>query len=427
MSQELFAPKSDKGIESGLSARHARTRNCLRLTAVAAGLLALSSNASALLDDKLQVFASETVTRDDNIFRLSDSDPRLIAGTTERSDTYKTTTVGFSADVPVSRQRFQAGLSWNKNTYNRFSDLDNTGRNGMARWLWQVGNNWSGQLGYNESAALTSFSDFLVGVPIVDRLTVKRGYFDAGYMVTPSWQVQLGLADETRRNSETLRQVNDVDLQDRGVTVNYIAPDANKIGINVQQQDGSFPNREPVAGLFVDNRYVQRSVGVVTDWTITGKSHLAARIDRVNRDYDEFSQRNFEGTTYRALYDWKATGKFTLSALAHREISTNEASQTSFVLVRGVALRPSLEVTDKIKVAAIADYSVREYLGDAGFVLGTLRGETDRVHTYGATVSYQVLRTLSLLFSGQHQTRSSNVPLGDYKDNVYSITARLAF
>src|SRR6266705_5556052 len=89
----------------------------------AAGLLMPVTRAFALWDDKLQLFAEEKVTHDDNIFRISkDLDPATVIGSSSRGDTYRTTSLGFNLDAPVSRQRFQMGYTWNATRYDRFSD-----------------------------------------------------------------------------------------------------------------------------------------------------------------------------------------------------------------------------------------------------------------------------------------------------------------
>lgn len=396
------------------------------LAAVAVVLLTVSADAAALWDDRLQLFVGETVTSDSNVFRISrDRDTRAFLGESQRGDTYTTTTAGFSLDVPVSRQRFQAGSTWNKVNYRRFSDLDYLGRDSRAAWLWQLGDRLSGQLGYNETDALASFGNIQGRVP--NSLETRRLHGNAAYLLTPSWQLQAGLAETEQRNGNRLREENDINVRSTDLAVNYISRANNKLGIALRQDDGRYPNRQQVGALLIDNGYTQRGIGLVTDWRITGKSHLRARVDRVHRDYDELSGRNFDGTIFNVAYDWQATGKLGLSALAQRDISPAEDIQTSFVLVEGVALRASYDLSEKVNVAANAGYSRREYLGDPGLALGTTADRTDRVRVFGAIVSYRPTRSLTLRLSGQRETRSSNVPLNDYTANVFSLNALFAF
>ena len=390
----------------------------------AAGLLMPVARAFALWDDKLQLFAEEKVTHDDNIFRISkDLDPE--------GDTYRTTSLGFNLDAPVSRQRFQMGYTWNATRYNRFTDLDSDGHDARAIWLWQFGNDASGQLGYTETSALASFAFTQSRTP--DRLKTQQAFFNAAYMVTPRWRLQAGVRGLDQTNGDPLRQIFDVNVLYTDVTVSYVTPANTSAGLSARTEDGSFPN----PGSSADNAYHQDSVGVVADWTITGASHVSARADRVSRRYAHVPQQNFDGNIARAEYDWKPTGKLSLAAIAQRDIYPYLDIGSSFVLIKGVTLRPTLSLTEKIDVLGIFDYSIRDFLGNPGLTSGVSPSRTDRVRSAAATVSYRPARTLTLLMSAQREARSSNVvpdpaatpavlPV-DYVVNVISITARIAF
>lgn len=396
------------------------------MAAVALGLLSVTSEALALWDDQLQLFVAESVTSDSNVFRIAkERDAQAFLGTPKRSDTYTTTTLGFNLDVPVSRQRFQLGSTWNQTRYNRFSDLNYLSRDSRATWLWQAGNDWSGQLGYIETDTLASFSN--IQGRTANPLTTRKAYGNAAYLLTPSWQLLAGVAQTEQRNSNAVRRENDIDLQTIDLGVNYITRADNKFGVALRQDEGRYPNRQLIGGFLVDNQYTQRGVGLVADWTISAKSHLKARIDRVQRDYEQLTQRNYDGTIYNATYDWQATAKVKLSALAQKDISSGEDLQTSFVLIKGGALRASYDMSEKINVSANVAYNTRDYLGDPGLALGTAGERIDKVHLLNAMVSYRPMRSLTLQLSGQRETRSSNIPLGDYTANIVNFNARLAF
>src|SRR6266567_3675898 len=390
----------------------------------AAGLLMPVTRAFALWDDKLQLFAEEKVTHDDNIFRISKDLDR---------DTYRTTSLGFNLDAPVSRQRFQLGYTWNATRYNQFTDLDSDGHDARAIWLWQFGNDASGQLGYTETSALASFAFTQSRTP--DRLKTQQAFFNAAYMVTPRWRLQAGVRGLDQTNGDPLRQIFDVNVLYTDVTASYITPANTSAGLSARTEDGSFPN----PGSSADNAYHQDSVGVVADWTITGASHVSARADRVSRRYAHVPQQNFDGNIARGQYDWKPTGKFSLAVVAQRDIYPYLDIGSSFVLVKGVTLRPTFSPTEKIDVSGTFDYSIRDFLGNPGLASGVSPSRTDRVRSAAATVSYRPARILTLLISAQREGRSSNVvpapaappapavlPV-DYVVNVISITARITF
>ena len=400
-------------------------------TLAVAGLSLPAAKAFALWDDKLTLFAEEKATRDDNVFRISkDVDPAAI-GASSRGDTYRTTSLGLAFDVPVSRQRFQAGYTWNATRYNQYTDLDSDGHDARASWMWQLGNDASGQLGYTETFALASFAFTQSRIP--DPLRTRQAFFSAAYLVTPRWRLEAGARGLDQANGDPQRQKFDVNVRYTDFALSYVTPAKTSAGFSARTEDGRFPN----PGSSVDNAYRQESVGIVTDWTITGVSHVSARADRVRRRYANVPQQDFDGYTARAQYDWKPTGKLSLAAVAQRDIYPYLDIGSSFVLVKGVTLRPTLSLTEKIDVSGTFEYSIREFLGNPGLVPGVSTSRTDRVRSATATVSYRPARTLTLLVSAQREARSSNVvpdptvtpavlPV-DYVVNVVSIAARITF
>ena len=396
-------------------------------TIAVAGLFLPAMEAFALWDDKLKLFAEEKITRDDNVFRF----PKALDPV---ADTYHSTSLGFNLDAPVSRQRFQAGYTWNDNRYNRFTDLNNEGHDARATWLWQLGNDLSGQLGYTETSALASFA--FTQSRTLDRLKTKQAFFNAAYLVTPRWRLQGGMRGLEQTNGDPLRQIFDVKVRSTDFTVSYVTPANTSVGLSARTEDGRFPNQETTVD---NNAYRQDSVGIVADWTLTGVSQVSARADRVRRRYANVPQQDFDGYTARAQYDWKPTGKFSLAAVAQRDIYPYLDIGSSFVLVKGVTLRPTLSLTEKIDVSGSFEYSVRDFLGNPGLASGVSPGRTDRVRSATATVSYRPARTLTLLVSAQREARSSNVVPADatattpavlpvdYVVNVISIAARIAF
>jgi exopolysaccharide biosynthesis operon protein EpsL len=397
---------------------------------IACGVLAPATHAVALWDDKLELFASETLTRDDNVFRISSGlDPSAVLGSSSKGDTYRTTAVGFNLDIPVSRQRFAGGLTLDDNRFERFTALNSNGHRARALWRWQLGNDLSGEMGYTESLALASFADIQSGLQSITPNLVKtrQAFSNAAYLLTPRWRFRGEASRLTQSNDTPERRVNDISIDSADLTASYVTPSNNQVGVSTRVSDGRFPNPQFVAGFLVDNAYRQQSATVVADWAITGRSRLSARAGRVSRSYEQLPQRDFEGATYYAAYDWKATGKLTLLAMARREISAAEEVNVSFALVKGVGLNPTLSLTEKVTLSGVLDSGRVQYLGDPGLVLGTVQDRTDRVQRAGLTVSYRPTRSIALQVVLLRQTRSSTAAFGDYRVNVASVTGRIGF
>ena len=374
--------------------------------------------ALALWDDKVTPFVEEKVTRDDNVFRAPES-------TGPVSDTYSTTSLGLNLDVPVSRQRFQGGYAWNATRFNRLTSLDFDGHDARAVWLWQLGNDLSGQLSYTENFALAPFAYTQSTTP--DPLKSRQAFFNGAYLVTPRWRVQAGAGLFDQTNGDPAFASSDVKISSTDVSLSYVTPANTSIGLSERIENGRYPNRNFVPGDSLDDSYHQISRGIIADWTVTGVSHLVARASWVNRSYPNTPQSDLDGYTAVAEFDWKPTGKFSLTGVVRRDISPYQAIQSSFVLVKGVTVRPTLSVTQKIDVSANLDYGTWYYLGDPGLVSGGTQGRVDRVGSATAILSYKPVQRITLQISALREVRSSNVPNADYHANVAYFVARLAF
>ena len=407
-----------------------RLRACalgLGYVGVAAAALA-ASPALALWEDKLTPFVEQKVARDDNVFRAP----------SPTADTYSTTSLGFTLDVPVSRQRFQASYTWSATRYSQLSDLDFNGHDARAIWLWQVGNDLSGQLGYTDNFALAPFQYTQSRIP--DPLRTRTAFLNAAQLLTPRWRIQSGAGVFDQKNGAPVPpngvptfQLSDINIASADASLSYVTPANNSIGLSGRLEGARFPNRNFAEGIGApfDDSYRQTSVGLIGDWTVTGVSRVAARASHVSRRYPNTPQSNLDGYTAVAEYDWKVTGKLTLAGVVRRDISPFQDIQSTFVLVRGVTVRPTLAVTEKIDLAAILDYSIWDFLGDPGLSGGNQpvsnKGRVDRVRSGTASLSYKPLRSVTLQASVLREFRTSNTEGADYAVNVATVTARLSF
>lgn len=380
----------------------------------------------ALWDGKFTPFVEEKGTHDDNVFRLSKNvDPVAAIGSTSPGDTYTTTSLGFALDAPVSRQRFQAGYTWSATRYNQFTDLDFNGHDARAIWLWQVGNDLSGGLGYTENLVLAPFAYTQSTIP--DPLKSRQALLNGALLVTPRWRLQAGGAVFEQTNGAASFQTNDINISSAEAGLSYVTPANTSIGFIERIEEGRYPNRQFVAGSSFDDSYHQISRGIVAEWIVSGQSRVNARASRLSRRYPNTPQSDFDGNTAVAEFDWKPTGKLSLSGIVRRDISPFQAIQSSFVLVKGGIVRATLSVTEKIDVSGILDYSAWYYLGDPGLVSGGTQGRIDDVGLAGVTLSYKPLKGLTLQVSVQRESRSSNAVNADYLANIASFAARISF
>jgi len=403
-------------------------RRGLGVALTVAGALVPATSAFALWDDRLELFASETVAHDDNVFRISSGlDPTSVLGSPYVADTYHTTSFGLTFDVPVGRQRLVGDYARNYTRYDRYTLLDLNGFDGRALWSWQIGDDLNGQLGYRERLALASLANIQSGLQSTtpDFLTAKEAFFDAAYKLTARWQIRGQANWMEQSNSAAERKVNDIHIETGAFTVSYITPANNQIGVNVTVASARAPNPVLEAGLPIDNSYRQQHLGAVAEWALSGHSRLNLRAGRVTRDYDQLPERNFAGPTFFAGYEWKPTGKLTFTAVAQKDISATEEVNVGFVAFKRFALYPSWQATEKISIDGGFERSDRDYRGDPGLVLGTVAPRTETVRTAALAVSYRPTRAVMINLALRRETRTSSVEFGDYEANIASIGIRL--
>jgi exopolysaccharide biosynthesis operon protein EpsL len=389
-------------------------------------LLIVSNQSLAFFNDQLKLVYSEQLSHDSNVFRISSGrDPVSAINSSATDDTLRTTRLGIALDLPVSRQRFQAAFNRSNVRNRRFTDRDFDGHDERAAWLWQLGNNWSGQIGRSETLALAGTAN--TPSRVANPLTAKQTFANASYLLGANVRVQGGLTQSETRNGDSARRASDTDGSSVDFSLAYINAAANSIGISLRRDDTRFPNREIVASSAIDNRSKQQSVGAFAEWQVTGHSRLTARADRVNKTYSQLSQRDFEGTTYRISHNWSPTAKTGLSTSVFRDVSPLEDVATSFVLGTGVSLRPSWAVTTKLSLGGVLDYTMRDYRGESSVALGLTPKRDETTRSVGLNAQYVPARFMSMGANFTHEQRSSSIVFGDYSVKLFSLSVQFAF
>jgi exopolysaccharide biosynthesis operon protein EpsL len=394
----------------------------LRVAACLAGALA-PPEAAALWGDRLELFAAQAVTRDDNIFRLAPGSDALL-GIPGLDDTYRSSSLGIKLDVPFSRQRVQGGLEVSRVRYERFSELDFDGHDGRALWEWGLGDDLKGKLGFSQRRALASLASVQEGVrrSIKNVLTTRHAFAAGEALLTPSWQLQLEASRLEHSNEAEARLPNDLVLDRGEASLSYLSRAGNRLGLRGRLARGTLPNPQLVGSVPVDNSYRQREAGAVAVWSPGGHSRLRAHASRVRRVYVERPQRDFDGRTYELAFDWALTGKLAIAAIAQRDISATEEIHVSFVLAERVALNLSYRPSTRTELSALLETSDRRYLGEAGQAQGTVRRE--RLRAAGLSAAYRPLPQVTLQLSLRRETRSADVAFGDYAANIVSLGVR---
>lgn len=396
----------------------------LRAAALLAAGLATADPASALFNDRLELWAAQNVTHDTNVLRLSKTLSPQSVGAAKRSDTIYTTHLGVTANLPVSQQLFLAEYTRYQSRYRYFKDFDFTGHTARVHWQWVFGPTLTGTFGYTENVGLSTFNNIQARAP--DLVTSRQAYWSGNWLLTPRWRATSVLTGAETRHSDPARKPNNIDTEASEFGLVYLTPLDNSIGMVVRSEHGQIPARVPLAGFpgGFDNEYRQYGVGATLVWLPAGHSRFEGRAESVRREYEQAKQRDYLGPILRALYTWTPTPKLTVLAALNRDVGPAAEIQTSFVLVTGGYIRPRWLVTEKIALQGNVEYNIWDYNGDPTILGANFR---HRVWTIGGKVDYRPTTRILLSAGVNREVRTSDLPTGDYEVTVGFLEGRIGF
>jgi exopolysaccharide biosynthesis operon protein EpsL len=377
------------------------------------GLL-LAGSALAAPEDAIRPYASYSVTRDSNLFRLQDN---------PESDVLKRLEAGVDIDLPISRQHLLARANVSNTRFNRFSDLGYDGRDLLGQWNWQLGNLWSGDLGYSNTRTLASFADIQQRLQNVR--TQQRAFADASYRLHPDWRVSAGTSRYDLTNSAGSQNYLDRTEDAAELGLQYISPTSSTVGLQLKRIDGNLPNRELISSILYDNSYRQTELNATANWAFSGNSRFTGRLGYTRRKHAQVAERDFSGIAGRLGMNWVMAGKTTVDAAVWREVGAVEGGSSSYVLSSGASLAPSWAATSKLTVQGRISYQKYDYQGDPRFINVQLRKDTVRTLAVGAF--YAPWRSTRLGLNFQTDRRDSNTAQADYRANSVTASVRVEF
>jgi exopolysaccharide biosynthesis operon protein EpsL len=390
------------------------------LALLPAGLLAAPLPAAALFNDRVELFAAENVTWDNNVYRLDDRTGNVV------SDRISTTSLGITGNIPVSLQTFQFAYTWFATRYNKIDDLNFNGHTARAAWLWAITPRLTGDVGYGESQTLANFAQF-VGNRTKDVIRTRQAYANAVWFATPSWRVNGATGWSDQKHDDPARKLFDIETTTGEAGITYVTAQDNRLGVALRGERGKSKDAvvNPLQAPIPDNSYKQAGAGITGHWVVTGHSTLDGHAEYTRREYDVDSRRDYSGPTLRLTHTWTPTGKIEVLSTLRREISPiDEVQSSNFVLVKGASVKPKWKLTDKITLSGSAEYAIWNYRADA---LLQQASYEHRVRSFALGILYRFSPRFMLQGGYLHEKRTSSLPIAGYDVDVFNVEGRISF
>jgi len=409
-----------------MDSRHSR-RARWRGLAILIGTACLAGGAArADKGDVVNFSVAASQAHDDNVFRLSPTtDPLLAIGSSEKSDTTTTTTVGVTVDKTIGLQRLKLDTQISAVRYRRFRLLDHEPNQIDATWQWQLGNRLRGELSSSRKQSITGFGDFRTPVKNIKTLESRNGsiYLRFG----ADWEGFVGAVRGVGENSNAAQITDDSRTDTKETGLRYGPASGNWLRWKLRQTDARYPNQQITAGSRVDNSYLQRDIEMDGGWQLTGASRVSGMVGQSRRRHDDMPVRDYSGPTGRIAWDWQPTGKSTLNVTARRSLSGNSDDISNYVVTRGLVVAPSWYPTARTSLQLSLEQSRRGFGGDPGFILTAVPKREDEIRATTLSASYAPHRALSLSLSLRDEKRDSNYAGLAYRDRTTWLSAQFSF
>jgi exopolysaccharide biosynthesis operon protein EpsL len=371
------------------------------------------------------VYALSELNYDSNLFRLSDDvDASSVIGTDQRSDTYLRSEAGLRLQASPGRQQFTLNGNVYQMNFDQFNELDYHGAGADATWNWVVGSAWQGDAGYHFARTLASFETQEAGQNL---RTQNDGFIDAKWAVGPRLRIDVGGVDTRVRYSRRSSQFLDYDGTSGEFSINYVAAEANVLGVMTRVTKANYPTPQPTPGGPVNNSYRETGTGLTFDWRTGGFSRLFGDILFTQRTHEELEVRDFDGTTGSLTFDWNATPKILWRLGALRELSAADDLSAGYVIADSATLTPTWSISDKLRLQISTAVLRRVYRGDPLVATGERPERDDDVRVNTILLDYKPSNWLGISLGGGNERRTSNQAGADYRNNSAHAKFRIEF
>lgn len=309
--------------------------------------------------------------------------------------------------------------------YDKFNELDNLSYAALGEWRYEVGNDLAGALGVTRRRYQASLAE--IQRAFYDPITETSLDGTARYAIGPHVAVHgaghwIDYVRPSRPASNTRSVI-------AGGGADYITDLGNTVGVEVQAAHGNAPVNQQIdpLGIFVNNDYSQRDIGVTGNFGITPTMRVAGRFGRTTRTYSQLPGRDFRGPTWAVMGQWYPTPKTLLVVETSKHVSSIIDVGASHVVVKSFAIGPGWAVTSKVNLQARYVRQRQNFEGDPEAALGVAPLREEILHGVRLGAYWEYTRRIHWQFAFDHGSRSSTIDGRDYRYNAGIAQVRFVY
>jgi len=369
----------------------------------------------ALAQETFKPYVFTSYSHDNNFFRAADdAETNLITGSAQAGETVKKVGAGVKVDVPVSRQTFFGDVVMERNWYEKFTGLNNTGAKAGAGWDWVVGSTFDGTVAYKYWKYLSTFDE--LQTPTKDMHTQQQAVFVGGMKFLTDWHAVLEL-----NRMEVKKDVRrELDHRTSGYAgeLQYLTAANTYVGARYEAAQITYHHPLIIGGIRNPDDGRESTISLVAKWEGSSKSQLSAEVGRTHFDAAQTVNPDSTAATGKFAYNWIVTSKLKVNTVLSRETETSD-ERAGYALTKGIELTPAWQMTGKLSASLPLRHKNLDYKGN--------NARSDTLNTLGANLSYTPWRQVVLTASLTKENRDSSDANSAYHDQVYTLGAEYRF
>jgi hypothetical protein len=209
--------------------------------------------------------------------------------------------------------------------------------------------------------------------------------------------------------------------------VEYRTAADNTVTLQYQYSEYYFPNLQLVQLTLVDNRALQQNFSLQLNWKVLDKTRMIASLGYTEKNYNNYSARNFAGLTGSLSVNWEPTAKLNLSLNASQQLISAADETANYMVSELISAGAGWKLTDKISISGNLSHNQRVYSGDPGLVISGQPVRQDEILIEQIGLKYSPIRNANFNLNYQNAQRTSNAPGADYLYTLLSANASFRF
>ena len=325
-----------------------------------------------------------------NLYRVSEG---------ANSDDVATVSLLGGIDQHLGRQRVYADASVQTNRYRKNGTLNNYGYNLKGGLDWSTIERLSGTLSAGSSRNLATYNIGSGINPVFEKNIETNDRLDAVVRLGLVTKFTLeGTAGLNRRRFSLIEYAKLEFDQNRYSLGLFYRPSADlRLGLAGRRTNTDYPRYTITSAplvkppTFSAAKFERNDVDLTTDWTLSGRSALSARLSSGRQTRAEGPSNTFSGLTGQLTWRWQPTSRWNISTSVSRDTGLEStlfqtgASSTNYEqdrITKALQISADYELTGKVflsasanlansdRKTALAANSVPDYDKDKAFNLG---------------------------------------------------------